>query len=158
MNDPAYNKLREISWRRKLTAAESAELHALLAEHPEAQADWELDSALTESLGHLPDAPVSTNFTARVLQEVRGQSAPVRRSGWKWSWNSFLPRAAVATIALGLGLAYYGQHRTAQRTEFARKVAEVSGVAAVPEPAVMQDFEVISRLSEPDQNLLALLQ
>ena len=158
MNDPAYNKLREISWRRKLTTAETAELRAWLAEHPEAHADWALDAALTENLARMPDAPVATNFTARVLQEVQRDSAAAHRGGRKWSWRSFLPRAALATMALGLGVVYYEQHRAAEREQFARSVAEFSGVAALPEPAVMQDFEVISRLSEPDQNLLALLE
>jgi anti-sigma factor RsiW len=165
MNDP--NKLREISWRRKLTAAEAEELRAWLAEHPEAQAtqaDLEVESALTESLGRMPDAPVSTNFTARVLQEVQREverqvkrdGAVARRSGW--SWHAFLPRAALATMAFGLGMIYYAQHRAERRTELAHSIVQVSTVAAVPGPAALENFDAVSGLSEGDPSLLALLQ
>jgi hypothetical protein len=36
--DPVYNRLRELSWRRPLTENEQAELRAWVAAHPEAQA------------------------------------------------------------------------------------------------------------------------
>jgi len=164
MNDP--NKLREISWRRKLTAAEAEELRAWLAEHPDAradfQADWEMESALTESLGRMPDAPLSTNFTARVLREVQREvdleAAVARRSGWKWSWHMFLPRAALATVALGLGMVFYAQHRAERRTELAHNIVQASTVAAVPGPTALENFDVVSGLSEGDSTLLSLLQ
>src|ERR1035437_9606030 len=35
-NDPIYNHLRELGWRRKLTGAEEAQLRAWLAARPEA--------------------------------------------------------------------------------------------------------------------------
>ena len=57
-NDPIYNHLRELSWRRKLTAAEEAELRAWLAAHPEAQVDWEVEAGLNAALGALQDVPV----------------------------------------------------------------------------------------------------
>ena len=94
--EPIQNPLRELVWRRKLTEAE----HAGLRAQPETQADLELESRLTEALARLPDAPVPSNFTARVLQavereEVRG---PDRRSGtgtgacwcpgWRSGWRS----------------------------------------------------------------------
>ncbi len=74
-NDPTYNRLRELSWRRKLTGAEEAELRAWLAAHPDAQADWEAEAGLNAALGRLPDAPVPSNFTARVLQAVEREAA-----------------------------------------------------------------------------------
>ena len=40
INDPTYTRLRELSWQRKLTPAEAAELRAWLEAHPEARADW----------------------------------------------------------------------------------------------------------------------
>ncbi len=67
MNDPLFNKLREASWRRPLTASEEAELRAWLAAHPEARAEWESDTALNDLLSRVPNAPVPTNFTTRVL-------------------------------------------------------------------------------------------
>ena len=54
-------------------------MRAWLAAHPEAQADWEAEAGLSEALGQLPDAPVPSNFTARVLQSVERESAAERR-------------------------------------------------------------------------------
>ena len=95
MSDSLYDKLRETGWRRKLTASEEAELRAWLAAHPESRADWQVEAVLNESLGRLPDAPVPSNFTARVLQAVQRESVSSRRRGlaWRWSWRSLLPKA-----------------------------------------------------------------
>ena len=73
-NDAFLSLLRESSWRRKLTEAEQAELRAYLAAHPDARADWEMESALNAALTRLPDAPVPSNFTARVLQAVEREA------------------------------------------------------------------------------------
>ena len=63
-DDPIYNRLRELSWRRQLTAPEKAELRAWLTAHPEAQSEWEAEAGLNATLRRLPDAPVPGNFTA----------------------------------------------------------------------------------------------
>ena len=40
-DDPTSRKLRDINWKRELTASEQAELDAWLKAHPEARAAWE---------------------------------------------------------------------------------------------------------------------
>src|SRR3954465_6935027 len=109
-NDPLETRLREISWRRKLTPAEEGELRAWLAAHPEARAAWAAERELNEFLAGMPEAPVSSNFTARVLHAVeREAAAEARRLNPKWSWRSFLPKTAVAAVALMAGVfAYQG--------------------------------------------------
>src|ERR1035441_8301460 len=101
-DDPIYNRLRELSWRRKLTNAEEAQLRALLAAHPEAQADWDTEASLNAALGRLPDVPVTSNFTARVLQQVEREAATELRQGepkWQfWRRLRWLPKVAFATI------------------------------------------------------------
>src|ERR1700690_4482069 len=69
-DEPLQNPLRELVWRRKLTEAERAGLRA----PPETQADLEFESLLTEGLARLPDAPVPSNFTARVLQAAEREA------------------------------------------------------------------------------------
>src|SRR5512137_1192972 len=98
-NDPIYTRLRELSWRRKLTSAEEAELRFWLESHPEARADWEAEAGLEAALERLPDASVASNFTARVLQAVnREGAAEPRRSAWRmWPWLRWVPKAAFAT-------------------------------------------------------------
>src|SRR5437868_14920929 len=106
MNDPVYKQLRELSWRRKLTEAEEAELHKYFAEHPEAMEDWELEGELNHLLEHLPEAPaVSSNFTARVLQAVELEMAAQDRehsrknpTGWRSVWGKWLPKLAAACL------------------------------------------------------------
>src|SRR6516225_12355183 len=64
--EPIQNPGRELIWRRKLTEAERAELQT----KPDNHADLEFESRLTEELDRLPDKPVPSNFTARVLQAI----------------------------------------------------------------------------------------
>lgn len=159
--DPVYQRLRELSWRRPLTESEQAELRAWLAAHPVAQDEWEVEKHLSAMLQQLPDAPVPSNFTARVLQVVGQETAAAgRRSGFPCAgrWRVFLPRTAAAMVIVGLGLFAY--HRYLAH----RLVTDVGIVAAVPEvpkPEVLEDFEAIRRLgsaARPDEDLLALLQ
>src|SRR5438132_499646 len=98
MNDPLHHTWRQLSWRRKLTPAEEAELRRWLEANPSAQADWESEAALTDTLGRLPDVPVASNFTARVLQAVEREDSTARNpsqspSSW-WRRFRWAPRAA----------------------------------------------------------------
>jgi hypothetical protein len=156
MNEPQSNPLREKVWRQKPTPAERARLRA--------DPDLELEARLTEALTKLPDAPVPSNFTARVLQAVESETAAVLRprlSRWHWFWHSLAPKSAYAVVLAALALfAYHGQ-AAAKRARLARSVAAVSEVASAPSPEILQDFETIRRLNpapKPDQELLALLQ
>src|SRR5438128_1561371 len=93
-DDPTSRKLRDINWKRELTASEQAELDAWLKAHPEARADWETDVALTSSLCRLADAPISSNFTSRVLQAVEREARAEGRgrSVFPW-WQNWARRA-----------------------------------------------------------------
>jgi hypothetical protein len=164
-NDPIYNHLREESWRRKLTKAEEAELRAWLAVHPETRADWQVEAGLNEGLGRLPDAPVPSNFTARVLQAVEREAvAELRRpqGNWlAWLWLRWLPRAAFAAMAVGVGLLSFHQVQSAHRKKLAESVAAVSAVSSLPSPDILGDFDAIRALNPnpaPDEQLLAVLQ
>ena len=164
-NDPTYNRLRELSWQRKLTGAEEAELWAWLAAHPDAQVDWEAEAGLNAALDRLPSVPVPSNFTARVLQAVeREAAAELRRSErkrWPWRHLRWLPKAAVAAVILGAGLVSYRQFQAARFAEYAQSVAAVSDVSSLPSPEILKDFDTISALNAtppPDEQLLALLE
>jgi hypothetical protein len=170
-NDPLYQQVREISWRRKLTAAEEGRLKALLLAHPELQAEWEAEAGLNAGLGRLPDAPVASNFTARVMQEVERQSARElkgRRAGWGlWQWQlRWLPRLACVLIVLGVvAVSYHHFETKAERVELARNVATVSDAisdsSALASPEVLENFDAIYALKplpSADEELLTLLQ
>jgi anti-sigma factor RsiW len=164
-NDPIYNRLRELSWRRELTSAEEAELRAWLLAHPEAQADWEAEAGLNASLRRLPDAPVPGNFTARVLAAVeREAKAELRRRNGRWliwPWRRWLPRMAFAVVVVGAGFVSYQKVEAANRRKLAESVAVVSAVSSLPSPDILKDFDAIQALNPtppPDEELLLVFQ
>ena len=157
-HDPVYHRLRELSWRRSLTESEQAELRAWLAVHPEAQAEWEVETDLSALLHQLPDAPVPSNFAARVLKSVERETAAPRRpgSGWTWRWRVFLPRVAGVAAVIGFSLFGYHRHAIVQQARLVKKLAETPEVA---NPAWLEDFEAIRQLGpQPDEELLALMK
>lgn len=167
MNDPVYHELRDLAARRPLTPAEEAWLEAWLTAHPEARADWEQEAALDRLLRELPPAPVSSNFTALVLQALDAEERVAARAAqaapWRLSWwNIFSPRVASVGLLLALGVAGAFEYRTYTQTQLARGVRDVSSVVALTGPDVLQDFEAIHELpaapAKADLDLLAALQ
>jgi len=162
-NDPVYQKLREIGWRRKLTEAEQAKLRDWLAAHPEADAEQEGESALNNVLVRLPDASVPSNFTARVLQAIEReeQRATPRSPDFAWVWRVLVPRTAAAMLVLGVGAFATHQYRVKQRTSIGDSLVTIATVPTMPSPQALEDFEAIQRLdsdSAADKELIALLQ
>jgi len=159
-NDGPFSRLRELSWRRKLTETEQDELRTRLAADPAARADWEVESALNAALDRLPAAPVPTNFTARVMQAVDREA--VRPRAWGWNWHALVPRVAVATVVVVAGLLALHQHAIrSQRIALVRSVALATGGQPVPSPEALENFDAIRRMSRPqhaDDELLALMQ
>jgi hypothetical protein len=165
MNEAEFDSLRELSWQRALTPAEDARLQQYLVAHPEAREEWQADTALTQMLEGLPEAPrVVSNFTAQVLLGIERDyaKAPARNaSGW-WTWRgvrSWLPRFAVASLLVGFVALNYYNHESKNREMLAQSVSELA--QAVPDPTWVEDMEPIQRLSDPqptaDRELLVLM-
>jgi hypothetical protein len=123
-----------------------------------------LDGQLDALLRALPDKPVPSNFTARVLQAVDREA--VRPAAPPW-WEMFrhplqlLPRAAMTVLALCFGLFGYQHHALAERHAYERSVEAVVQVASLPSPDALKDFNAIRHMSTTpaaDHDLLALLQ
>ena len=160
--DPVYQRLRENGWRRVLTEGEQAELRAWLDAHPEERVDVAADAGLSQALAKLPDAPVPSNFTARVLQALEREAILSERAATRVSlpwWRGLVPRFAVATVIIGAGVLVYEYHETVQQAELAtaaRSLVTVVGATPLSDPTVMEDFDVIQRMSQADDGLLAL--
>jgi anti-sigma factor RsiW len=151
MNESEYMNLRETAWRRPLTAEEKARLQSYLVVHPEAQFEWESDAGLNMALANLTDAPLSSNFTARVLQaiELEELRQSRRSSGWFRNIRLWLPRFAVAGLVVGLGGLGYQQIHLHHIQEQAKSVELVTKVAvALPDMAMWEDFDAIARLGQ----------
>lgn len=153
MSERDDNTLRELGWRRNLTPAEQELLQRHRTRHPEAQADWEAETALTALLNRLPDAPLPSNFTAQVLHAVeRTPLEPARPAGiWdavRARLRPLVPRLAWSVGLIAALLLVWQRYEVAQRERLVAGVALVLQ-AALPEPQnVMQDFEVIQQLDQ----------
>jgi len=120
-----------------------------------------LQNELRELLSRLPDAPVSSNFTARVMRAVELEELRAARTrGWHWNWHSLLPRAAVVAAAVVMaGLAVQYHEINTHRVQLAKNVAHMIGAQPLPSVDALQNFDAIQRMSQPvhaDQELLAL--
>lgn len=162
-NDPVYQRLREIGWQRKLTEAEQAELSAWLAAHPEAANEHEIESALDNALIRLPDAPLPSNFTARVLQAIEREeteSAPRPRDR-SWVWRVLVPRSILAMLVFGVGALAAHQYQVKRLTAIGDSLVTIATVPSMPSPQALEDFDAIQKLdsdSAADKELIALLQ
>ncbi len=164
-NMQEFQNLKEISWRRPLSAPELARLREILAAHPEFQRRWEEEAALDRLLHRLPAARVSSNFTARVVQAA--QRAPAQ-SGWRhWlAWrppavSRWVPRCALGAAMVCVGLLTFHGYQLSQRAQAARDLASVSRLAALPPMDWLKNFDTIERLNKvkvADDDLLAALQ
>src|SRR5207244_2453267 len=134
-------------------SAEEVQAQAYWATHPEAQSEWEEDSALTRQLHDLPGTPLSSNFTSLVLRaiaaearEVQQPSAGLVGSWWsRWLTRS-APRMALGLLVVGLGFSLFFQHQSQGRRQLAKDVREFVYVAALPGPEVFEDFDAIQKL------------
>jgi anti-sigma factor RsiW len=143
----------------------AAQLEEYLSQHPQARAECEEEFALNQLLEQLPDAPVSSNFTARVvdaaLAEKRGAA---KSSGGQWAglFSGWLPRLVGASAILVAALISYHQHQLATHKDAARNLAEAARVVDGTPLDVLENFEAIQRLGmvpqEPHNDLIAALQ
>ena len=152
--DPIYERLREIGWRRPLTDSEQDELRKWLSAHPEHHSDTEVEAVLTQALSKLPDAPMPSNFTARVFQAIERENATERptgpvRAGW---WRGLIPRLAVATLIVGITGFSYWRHQAEEQEEMRDAAKNLARV----DPAALADFEIIRQMGQADEGLLAL--
>lgn len=162
-DDPAYKRLLEQAWRGKLTPDQQAELDSLLAAHPETRADWEVECGLDALLNRLPNAPVPSNFTARVLREIDRPEVARRPRAWfaLVAWRRLLPRIAAAALLVGTGVFTYHEARDSRRVRLAESVAAISEVSSLPGPEILRDFDAIQAMNPTppaDEQLLALLK
>ncbi|HXF09401.1 MAG TPA: hypothetical protein VN625_01360 [Desulfuromonadaceae bacterium] len=123
--------------------------------------DPNLDRQLSDALSRLPDAPMPSNFTARLMQAIDLEESAAQRSVRRWNWHALLPRIAVATAAIMFtGIAVRQYEASSQRHAIADSLAMVS-TQPMPSVDALKNFDVIRRMSQPahaDDELLALLQ
>jgi len=147
-------------------------LREAISKDAELKERWEEDLRLLALLRGLPDAPLSSNFTARVVAQAEHElAADSRRPATVRSWlDSFgLPRLAVKlsgmALILGLSSIGYWRHLEVNRSTLASSVVTISqGVQATAIPSVdlLLEFDQIAQLDNSmvwvDEELLEVLQ
>ena len=165
MDNQHYEEIKEAGWRRALKSDEEAALQKFLAAHPEARTAWGEEAALNRLLERLPAAPVSSNFTARVMLAVQATPA---RSAWRdwfaleqWLPEGLAGRVAMCSMMVCLGLISFRESQVIHRVRMARQLADVSRLAALPPMEWLKDFDTINKISKvkvADDELLAALE
>ncbi|MGV3755086.1 MAG: anti-sigma factor family protein [Verrucomicrobiota bacterium] len=162
MNEHEQNELWEKSLRSRLTPNEQAQLESWLAARPDLRAQWEEELALCQVIRQLPDAPVSSNFTALVMQAVAQEEraaqraeAPAADGFMVWLRKHFAQlTASTAVVALAAVLAVQQQQPTQTVTApdanqaMAEQIKEMAKVGSVPSVDLLMDYEPIRRMSQ----------
>ena len=149
MNQSKFDNLLQKARERDLTDGELAKLERWLAANPAEQAEWE---ALDRLLAALPDPPVTTNFTARILDEIRRAETAQPALGQAWWQRLLAPQfrpiqiAAAATLAMVIGGVGYQSHLNQSRAEMAAAVASIAEFT----PVFLADFEAIEAIAQAD--------
>jgi hypothetical protein len=130
-----------------------------MSNKPDKNPDDQLDAYLRK----LPNVPVSSNFTSRVMQQIEreAKAPPSRAMRWNLWLHRFLPRTAVAAVLLAAGVFTMHTVQVHQRKELAQNVATVAKVNPMAQPDVMVDLDAIRRMSQQspaDEEILALMQ
>src|SRR6185503_3548364 len=157
MKDVREEELMRLSLKRELTPEEESCLEAWLAANPKARTAWNEDRALGRALHSLPDVPVSSNFTARVLQAVeldeRHEQRATKRSWLRVPW----PRVSWGLTAGLLACAgvFYLDYR--KEGQFVEAMKNVSGdLASLPAPEALEDFDAINHMREASVRSVAV--
>ncbi|MBI1176411.1 hypothetical protein GC207_03125 [bacterium] len=168
MNQHELEQLIDLARRRPLTHDEQARLTHLLEADPAAWPDRDDELALTRMLRGLPDAPLASNFSARVMQAIDLEEAVAARTRKPSSpaWRRWFIRLAGATAIVAISAISWIQYQHWQRAETAQSVKFITEVAAVPSVDILRDFDAVQSLShvppladvQADGELLKALQ
>ena len=149
MNQSEFDNLLKIAPERDLTDVEFARLANWLAANPADQAEWEV---LDQLLAALPDTPVATNFTARVLDKVCSVEAGQPVLGQAWWLKLLAPQfrpvqiVVAATLAIVSGAVGYQSHLNQSRAEMAAAVVSIVEFT----PVFLADIEAIEAVAQAD--------
>ena len=170
--------LMDLARRRPLKPDERDRLIGFMEANPDTWPGWEEDMALTRLLNRLPDAPLASNFSSRVMQAIAVEARQAERKPGPWRWLGWLrgwpARVGFASCVALLALAGFQRHRLGEpsdlaeidRADLAESVATISEVVAIPSVEILKDFETIQSFSrvpaaadmEADLRLLAALE
>ncbi len=176
MDKRELNKLKELALKGKLDEESMARLLQFYDRYHDPDLSCELsqleeDVNLSKLLLKLPDVPVSSNFTARVMDAVEkeeAEPASTAPSLFQLLWQNLTRRLAPVSLIIALiGLCYFSYNES-KNTKIASSIAELDRVAMLNEKngelsiEILRDFDVIQNInnynSMVDIELLAALK
>lgn len=160
-----FNRFVQKAIKEPLAPEEQARVDEYLADNPEALIIWEEELGLNDLLDTAADFPVSSNFTAQVLQAVERETTLEREERASLVATLLSRHWSIPAVALGLvGLLAVGvnQHQLqARRVEVAETIAAVSTAADMATLEMLRDFDAVTSFgqvpSEVDEELGAVL-
>ncbi len=168
MNRQDGSEFWKTGLRRKMSVGEEAEWQIHLANQPDARAQFEEELSLNRALQRLPDAPLSSNFTALVMQAVEREQRRMSRPMVLRLWADHIAfhwgrKLAFGSALLLLGILSYQQYQVSARRELARSLFSIESV--LPVEGSILDFRAVDglrRVPVPSPNaeidLMAALQ
>ena len=156
MNQPSeYEDLLSIRWIRELNGREQERLERLLSADPKRKARWEEDMAVLKAIRHLPDVPVASNFTSRVLEALPCTPddllpAPLLppkrgwfpRMAWAPKWGLGFGFAAILALAI-----FYGEYQRAKSMRLVESLTVITESKTAPTMEESQHSEFIQELA-----------
>ena len=156
MNQPSeYEDLLSIRWIRDLNGRERDRLARLVSADPKWKARWEEDMAVLAAVRHLPDVPVSSNFTSRVVAALPcapDESGPAlllppkrswfRRLSWAPKWGVGFGLASLLALAV-----FYGEYQRAKSMRLVESLTVITESKTAPTMEESKHSEFIQELA-----------
>ena len=156
MNQPSeYEDLLSIRWIRELNGWEQGRLARLMSADPKWKARWEEDMAVLAAVRRLPDVPVASNFTSRVVAALPcapDESGPAlllppkrswfRRLSWAPKWGLGFGFAAMLALAV-----FYGEYKRAKSMRLVESLTVITESETAPTMEESKHFEFIQELA-----------
>jgi len=161
MKKRSYEDWINLHWQRELSREETQDWQSYLSNHPEFASEWELDQQLLKGVHSLQDAPLSNNFTARLLRSVEGIqpdfTEKVRmggESGQTW-WSRFWARPGIrvagASALLLTGVSLWQWDPNA--VNLVESITTITEAQTIPTVEELQDFDAIHGLAQSSSNV-----
>src|ERR1043165_2339438 len=92
MNEADGSQYWKTGLRRRLTSEETAHWQDHLSAQPDALAGFEEEINLNRLLAELPEAPLPSNFTSRVMEEIQtaNKASAVTARWWRRCWDNYI--------------------------------------------------------------------
>jgi len=146
MNREDTGEFWKTGLHRKITVGEELEWELRLTDRPEAMVKFEDEVNLNRALRQLPDAPVSSNFTALVMQAIerehRHRSHSMSFEEWRHRVSlHWVRKLAFASMLVLLGFLSYQQYQISARRELADSIVQISEM--LPSEGMIADLRAI---------------